>query len=376
MGQSVIEINGTKYDATTGRVVSDAVAPIVTKGHHIDGFVSAKQPLAPTPKTPTASVVIKPRSKEDIAKQRRVHDISHAHTSRVNKSKTLMRSVVKKPTPKLASIVAMAPRRSPIMPSGSYTASANSDIRLNKAVHTPAHSQIKHFSPAISDYRKVEPTVVQNLHVKPAQSVPNTTPPPLTHPGHAQSTSPASKFVDSQLTKVALDQTTEQPKKQKLHKRVGRKLKVGKTKSIALSALAVLLIGGFLAYQNLPTITLAMANREAGITAKIPKEVPGNFGLSHKIGRSAGQVALSYTSRTDDRQFTLTQVKGDTTVQTLKDTIARVSNNQYQTYEAGGITLFLSNNDRVDWISGGMRYNIVGTTGFSPDQIASIASSL
>jgi hypothetical protein len=70
------------------------------------------------------------------------------------------------------------------------------------------------------------------------------------------------------------------------------------------------------------------------------------------------------------------QVKADTTVKSLEDSVGRTSNNQYQTYQAGGITLFISPNDRVDWIDGEMRYNISGTTGFSPDQIAQIATSL
>lgn len=378
MGQSVIEINGTKYDATTGRVVVVPPAqhtPRVNQNGNIDGIVSGElKPLAPKPQKPT---ILVPRTKEELSRQRRVQDISVVHAGRSKKAKTLMRNIVKKPG--IAQPIATG-SPSPIARSMSYTSSASSDIRLNKALATPTSNQVSRFTDT-SGYQstKLQPTVVHDMPVH-APTAPRTV--QVATSQHAPSlhavpkTSPASKFVDSQLSKIANDEPDTPFHKKPLHRRVSAKLKSNKLKSVALSALAFLLIGGFITYQNLPTITLALANKDAGISAKIPKGVPSNFAISPKIDRSPGQVVMNFNSRVDDRSFTLTQVKADTTVQSLKDVIARISDNQYQTYEAGGITLFLSSDNRADWMDGGMRYNITGKTGFSPDQLAQIASSL
>jgi len=378
MGQSVIEINGTKYDATTGEVV--LIEPtvrtlLINQRGNIDGIVS-KDAKASLPTPVHKPVIVAPRTKEELSKQRRVHDISMVQAGRSKKSKTLMRSVVKKPDNAHPKNHPISYTSSPIARSGSYTSSATSDIRLNKALTTPTNSQVSRFRHSQGADPKIQPTIVSHMPVRA----------PATAPLHHSvvptvlitkaTSSAAAKFVDTQLSKVANTEPDTPFKKKPLRKRFSSKLRSNKLKSIGVSTVAVLLIGGFITYQNLPTITLAIANKDAGISAKIPKGIPSNFAISPKIDRSPGQVVLSFNSRVDDRSFTLTQVKADTTIQSLKDVIARVSDNQFQTYEAGGITLFLSNDNRADWMDGGMRYNITGKTGFSPDQIAQIASSL
>jgi hypothetical protein len=378
MGQSVIEINGTKYDATTGQVVVAPATPLTTRmnqGRNIDGIVTGEpKPLSPKPTKPTILVA---RSKEELSKQRRVQDIHVVHSGRAKKSKTLMRTIVKKPGA-VQSLPHQQP--SPIAHSVSYTSAATSSSRLNKALSTPTSAQVTHFtSVAARPGAKLQPTVVGNMPVHApsaaAHAVAQTTS-QVSAQTIIPKSSAATKFVDSQLMKAANDEPSTPFKRKPLHKRVSSRIKTNKLKSVSLSTLAVLLIGGFLAYQNLPSITLALANKDAGITAKIPKGVPSNFAISRKMDRSPGQVVMSFDSRVDDRSFTLTQVKADTTVESLKDVIGRVSDNQFQTYEAGGITLFLSGDGRADWMDGGMRYNITGKTGFSPDQLAQIASSL
>jgi hypothetical protein len=165
-------------------------------------------------------------------------------------------------------------------------------------------------------------------------------------------------------------------KKAPLHKRVSKKIKGNKLKSVATASLATLLIGGFLVYMNLPTINIALAGRAADMSVKVPKGIPSNFALSPKVTSSQGIVTLQYKSRVDDRAFQIIQQKDDMTVDTLKEAIARLSKNQFQTYEASGITLFLGPDDRVDWVDAGVRYSMTGETGFTPDQIATIATSL
>lgn len=373
MGQSVIEINGTRYDATTGRVISDMpkTPAMSTTGRNIDGIVIKSTPQ---------STALAPTIKKHTPAQRQIHDVSMTHSTRTNRSKTLMRSVVKKPGSGALGHTSPTQHqyKTQVEPSASYAKATSHDVRLTKALSTPTHGQISRFTHPSNQINSSSPTVVHNMPV--AQQVSPRAVHTTSQPSPAYNTpqnTAGSRFVDSQLTKVASQNGDESPfKKKPLHKRVTKRLKANRMKSIAMGSLASLLIGGFLVYQNLPSITLAVANREAGITAKIPKGVPSNFALSPSINKSQGQVLLSFDSRTDDRSFVLTQVKSDTTVETLKETVARLSDNKFQTYEVDGITLFLHENNRVDWIDGGMRYNLSGNTGFTPDQLGIIASSL
>lgn len=370
MGQSVIEINGTRYDATTGQVIQPPVK-LVHSGSNIDGIVPAH--LATKPVLPAPSAIEKPR--KVLASTRGIHDISMVQKSRVLKSKTLVRNIVGKPggTTKTSPHTA-----NPVLSSSSYSSWAHIDKRLSKALKTPLNNQVSRYMNQSGSNAHAQPTLVSDMPVISQQPALNkgthSTPvvPSITN----TSSTPAKRFVDAQLQKVGNEPSISPFKKAPIHRRIKAKLKTNKLRSIATSSLAILLIGGFVVYQNLPSITLVLANRESGISAKIPEGVPSNFALSPNIINSPGQVVLSFDSRVDDRKFTLTQLKAETTTASLKESVAEVSNDQFQTYEAGGITLFLSDNGRADWVKGGMRYNITGDTGFSPDQLAVIASSL
>jgi hypothetical protein len=368
MGQSVIEINGTRYDASTGRVIVDvptsqAKHPQKSSGHNIDGIVSTTQQTATT-------LAPKPKPVQPIH-NRIVRDINTIQSPKTIKSKTLMRSIVKKPLGNHSAQQMSSDIRA-VTHSPSYSASTDQQNRLKHATTVPTHNKVSRFAHPALQQKKLHPTVVAHMPVS-HQATPPATKTHVTTPVHGKSTTSA-QFVDAQLAKHI--DATPATKKKRLHKRALGAFKGNKLKSIGSASLAALLIGGFLVYQNLPTISLAFANRQAGITAKLPKGIPSNFAIDNVEGSEAGNVILKYSSRADEREFTLTQVKADTTVKSLEDTVARVSDNQYQTYQAGGITLFLSPGDRVDWIDGDMRYNIIGSTGFSPDQIAQIATSL
>jgi hypothetical protein len=203
------------------------------------------------------------------------------------------------------------------------------------------------------------------------------TPPPIT-PNYRTSTPKhgASNFIAAQLAKEPNTEQSSPFKKQPLRKRVGKKLKSTKLKSIAAASLATLLIGGFIAYQNMPSIALALANRNSGISAKMPKGVPSNFAINRTIDASKGQVTLLFTSRSDGRQFSLTQQTSDMSSAELEQALAASNSKAYQSYESNGIKLFITGPGSADWIDGNMRYNVTGSSGLSSEQLATIARSL
>ena len=296
--------------------------------------------------------------------------LHHKHAS---KPKTLMRTAVKKPGTAHTTTPSATETHSPIQHSSSYASVASADIRLSRAIATPTNSTISRFS--VSPSSKLQPTMTPMAVAVPQTSHQVSTPVVTTH--QAPLKHGATDFVNAQLAKNSNNESESPFKKQPLHKRVSKSFKGNKFKSIAAGTLATLLIGGFIAYQNMPSISLALANRNAGISARIPKGIPSNFAIGKTIDASKGQVTLSFISRTDDRRFSVTQQTSNNMDSSgLEAAIASSHSKTYQSYDSNGIKLFITGPGSADWIDGNMRFNISGNSGLSSEQLATIARSL
>jgi len=368
MGQTVIEINGVKYDAHTGSVVVKSPTVAVAQKHNglnIDGVVSTHK-FAPAP-PPVKATAFKPTL------GRKVHDVTMLHHKHASKSKTLMRTAVKKPGGvHIAKQTQILTQSSSIRHSESYSTAMSSGDRLNKAVNTPTHSTVSRFSAV--PHTKLQPTMTHMVVVVPKAS-PIVTPnaPPVVHSPHKHS---AADFVNAQLAKNSNMEAESPFKKQPLRKRAFSAFKGNKLKSLSASVLAIALLTGLIVYQNLPTLSLVLANRNAGISAKIPKGIPSNFAINRSIDATKGQVTLLFDSRTDERNFTITQQTSDLSSGQLEEAIASSNNKTYQSYDSNGIKLFITGPGSADWVDGKMRYNLSGNSGLSSEQLASIARSL
>jgi len=76
------------------------------------------------------------------------------------------------------------------------------------------------------------------------------------------------------------------------HKNVMRRIS-----SVAAASLAILLIVGFVAYQNAADIQIRVASSRAGINATLPKWQPSGFAIG-KFTYSPGTVAINFHSTT------------------------------------------------------------------------------
>lgn len=371
MGQTVIEINGVRYDATTGSIISEHdSAPRQphanisrSTGSNIDGIVSGPKP-SPAP-------LKNPHFKPSLDRQ--VHDISMVHQRHATKSKTLMRAAVKKPGTQVnQQPKQQTPTHYPVVhAASSYKTASLIDARLGRAASTPTHSSVSKYS--TQPIQKLKPTLTHLpvaapiAHPQPKQTVHTAAPKPINHG--------SSEFIAAQLAKQP-DSEQPLPKKKPLHKRLSGMFKGKKVRSIAATTTAGLLLGGFIAYQNLPSISLALANRTSGMSAKIPKGVPSNFAISRKIDASKGQVTLLFSSRTDDRQFTITQQVSDMNSEELEKALAASSRKTLQSYDSNGLKIFITGQGEADWVDGGTRVDVSGKSGLSSEQLATIARSL
>ena len=371
MGQTILEINGKRYDATTGRIIqadNASVTPAAVSGRNIDGVVSAPKSSA-THQAPKVRTSV-----PHISSTRGIHDITLNRRPKLQKSQTLMRQMVKKPTTAVHAHVPQPESNSQIsVQNKSYAAAKNNQARLHRAMSMTTHSAVAKFQPHSA--HRVDPKIVplsvrseQTDQHAPAVQI-SAQPAPQKHAHNAQ------KFVESQLEKaVAQRSNTPHHQSKPFYKRAFRKPK--KSLSFAAATLAVLLLAGFLAYQNTAYASFLIARRGAGLAVGIPTGIPSNFALSNKVEYTKGQIVMTYHSRVDDRKFTVTLLENDDlTTESLKDAIKNTATS-YQTYQSGGVTLLITGPGEADWIDGDLRYSISGDSGLTSEQLASIATSL
>ncbi len=354
--QNIIELNGQHYDALTGKIVTQAsrkssqktAKPIKpTGGLSMDGF-SRRRP-ASVPKQPAGTV----------------------HKSSANHSNTLMRTAVRKPQPLVKQGLSKS-RKQDISPSSQPTktlAEVDIDpIRLARAKQVAKSKLISKFSDA-------EPRPVGQPAIKP---LPMTSVPEAPIIGHVA----ASNAVSSPVFQDALDQASshQQPKlkKQRLHHRVAKKLHVSpRTLSISSASLLFLLVGGFIAYQNVPNVAMHVASARSGVNAALPAYKPAGFAFNGPIQYKPGQITVSFKSNSDvDRKFSIIQSTSSWNSETLLENFVANTDHPYQTYQDGGKTIYIYDGTNATWVDGGIWYRVEGNSSLSSDQLLRLADSI
>jgi hypothetical protein len=315
--RGVIHINGQEYDAASGKILN-------------------KKSSEPIPKVQAPnhnSITHRPKP-------------SHAHHAPI-KSMTLSRAGVKKP--KIFSDI----RRTPIIDEPPKPSAEHIAVKLS------AHS------PKVVHFAKIEPRMIDTTPPPDiAQSYPDS-PPPIMH--HVQR-SRVEAHIKRQLTAATAHQLSP-------HKKVKSKTRRKKA-SVLASGLAILaLAAGFIAYSNISGLSVNLASRRAGFSAALPKFTPGGFKLNNHMAYGSGRVVLSFHSNTDDRQYQIEQTPTQLSSEGLKKQVEADAKGNYQTIDAGGVSIFFTDNN-ARWAKDGVLFSLTGESGLSSSQIASIASSL
>lgn len=337
--ETSIEINGRRYDARTGKPVA--------------GHASA----------PTKPAVM------DVAPR-------NTHTKQVHakpqRSKTLMRHAVKKPakltpqhstTNKPMTDIAAPSKRTTLIPSTLYH--QPDPEREKRASAIKRSSLVRKFSShtgqssAPVGFDQPVPQRVEPMAVQPA--------PTLAQPIKI---APAHSVIERGLR--AAQSHSETPHKAKRSK--GRRRT--RLASISAGALAVVLLGTFFAYQNLPNISMRYASTRAGISANLPTYRPSGFALNHRIEYTPGQITINFNSNSDDRKFTITQRESTWNSETLRSNYVAEKADNIQTFEDKGRTIYLYGDSNATWVNAGVWYDINGDSQLNSDQLIRIATSM
>lgn len=359
MTKHVIELNGQKYDATTGKPVS---APSTVAAHkapggprHLDGF--SRRPGAP----------------------KQVNTV-HAKTQ---KSQTLMRKAVAKPaTPAKIHAKAAAPVAHATPVKQQPRLQAVKPGRAIRATHIQQSNLISKFGKTSANIKSavvpVKPApVTATKHVAKPGTAPHHRPAAPVH----TTTSTASKHKKNDVFQKAIDQAVSHQapkiKKPRAHHRIAKKLHVSpRVVSFSGMTLAVLAVGSLLAYQNMPEIAMKVASARAGLNASLPAYQPSGFSLAGPIKYDSGEVTLNYKSNSDARAFNVVQKNSSWNSETLLENFVTTTKQPYQTFQANGRTIYIYDGNKATWVDGGVWFNIDGQANLNSDQLLKIADSL
>lgn len=359
MGQqkNTITLNGNVYNAKTGTV--------------IDGVIKApkRRPISDFARG-TNVPFHKPVQPKQTAHTHNMAKTAHDKHQTLQHTKTLMRSAVNKPRhTKVSKPVIKLPDPVKVLP-----AKHIDDKKIEHAKSFPKSHLISRFNPIAAPkfIKKSAP-----LHVKAH---------PSSNISHHQS-SPINDIVFAPATPVddllsnALDNAKSH--EQAPPKRVGRLHKLTKkisTKSKFVNVTAVLLSSliliGFIAYQNVPNISIRLASAKTGVHASLPDYKPAGFTLGRSVQTSPGQVVISFRSNSDERNFSIAQSTSNWNSDTLRDNFVASSGQQYQRITTtNGKTVYVYGDSNATWVDGGIWYKIEGNSALSSSQLLKIASS-
>jgi hypothetical protein len=253
--------------------------------------------------------------------------------------------------------------------------------RKKRAQQTTKSSLISHFgnlvNPPSSVKTKVAPLAVQphpseRLAKKAAVSLQSVQ---LGQAALGDTVTTGSQAFQKAL-QTAQSHTKKAASKPKLRHKAAKKLGVSNhALNIASAVLVVVLLTGFVAYQNVPNLSMRLASSRAGFHAALPGYTPSGFGMAGPIKTNPGVVIVSFRSNSDNRSFNVSQKESNWTSDSLLNNFV-ASNKTYQVLQDKGKTIYVYNGSNATWVNGGIWYQVAGDANLSNSQLLHIADSL
>jgi hypothetical protein len=146
--------------------------------------------------------------------------------------------------------------------------------------------------------------------------------------------------------------------------------------SIASASLALLLLGGYFTYLNMPSLSVRVAAAQAGVNASYPSYRPDGYSLNGPVAYSQGQVTMKFASNSGPQSFSVDQAKSNWDSSAVLDNyVKQKAGDNYITYDEHGLTIYTYGSNAA-WVNGGILYTINGDAPLSSDQIRQIATSM
>jgi hypothetical protein len=275
---------------------------------------------------------------------------SHAMHQTVQKSQTLNRHTVKKTGPAVLSHAKPTVRPDVVR-----------HASISKFATHPSGEVVK---PTTPDIAHVPHPTVQKAHQKQAalKAVPAVQPAPK----------PAAVIKEEAVQK-SLEQA---PSHSANHDQVEKPKRYPRMLSVASASLALLLLGGYFTYLNMPSLSVRVAAAQAGVNASYPSYHPDGYSLNGPVAYTQGEVKMKFASNAGPQNFTVSQSKTSWDSSAVLDNyIKGKAGDNYITYDEHGLTIYTFGGNAA-WVNGGVLYTITGDAPLSGDQIRHIATSM
>lgn len=150
-----------------------------------------------------------------------------------------------------------------------------------------------------------------------------------------------------------------------------------KPAGVALSVVALFLVGAYIWQVNYSTLAFKIASTKAGMNATMPGYVPGGYKLVGEIQTNPGTVAYSLLNGGQDKKIAISQTKTDWDSQALAENYVAPKAENYLALQAQGLTIYMLGESQATWINKGVWYKIESPDqSLSQDQAIKMATSL
>lgn len=358
--QNFIVINGKKYDAVTGKMLAGDSG-------------SAKETKKVVSVKPTQNVGVVDGFRRAKPKKNIQRSPAHHASKSPAKSQTLARKAVKKPE-------VITKTKQPEKPGILKSKLGVSPKRASHAKNTQKHPHVQKFEYSQAKSSIVKKSMPLSVKQAPAAIKNDSSSTSNGKNSHSSTTDKRVSQASHTLIEAALAQANshnEQSPKQKKRRKLSARLGIS-SKALSLSAgvLAVVILAGFFAMQNVPNISMRVAAARAGFDARLPGYKPAGFSFNGPINYSPGQVTVTFSANSDDRQYDFVQKNSNWNSDALLANFIVEEDKTYQTYQDRGRTLYIYDGSNATWIDDGIWYQVEGNSGMTTDQLIRIASSI
>lgn len=145
---------------------------------------------------------------------------------------------------------------------------------------------------------------------------------------------------------------------------------------VVAAAFALVLLGGYFTYLNMPSLSVRVAAAQAGIDASYPNYRPDGYALNGPVTYADGRVSMTFKANGGNTNFTVNQSKSSWNSDAVLDNyVTPRAGSSYMPYTERGLTIYTFG-DNAAWVNGGILYTIEGDAPLSGEQIRRIATSL
>lgn len=137
---------------------------------------------------------------------------------------------------------------------------------------------------------------------------------------------------------------------------------------------ALLFIGGYVMYLNMPSISIKVAESKSGVAISEPSYTPSGYRLAGPIEANTGQVAMSF--KNGDAAFNVSQKVSDWDSKALLENKILKETKEYSAYTDRGLTIYVYAG-KATWVNQGKVFEIkLDGSDLETEELIRIAGSM